>query len=244
MINWSSFSAGFATGLAGGSLLRKLLQSVTRAIQGFYRAILDDTRKAFNDRVTKGEFSIRRQIESDAKEFKNQRTLKAWFTEYAKKHSYRGLLVQGHLYYIDFYDPLLKDKLEFYDQKPLVLSFGIYLADTGNLVQTGINLHMLPHDIRIAFVSDVFELFRAQFKGVMYSDKPRKLNEFTWETLKRFIDKYHIDFAVRSYIPERMHNVVMIDYQDWGKALALSGFYIGTNERELVKRYRDFIRNK
>jgi hypothetical protein len=134
--------------------------------------------------------------------------------------------------------------LAFYDEKPLVLAFSVSLAGTGNMIQRGINLHMLPKKVREAFIVDIFELFRKQYGGTMYSNKPRKINEFDWQTLQVFVDKYHIDFAVRSYIPERQYGVVYIDYQDWGKAMALAGAYIGTTEVQLNRMYRQFISQK
>lgn len=244
-MKWAKFGAGIVAGIAGVAFIRKLVGGITNAIQGAYRVVLDATRSLFNDDVRSGKFSMPQQIIEDHKTYKNNsRKLQEWFSKYRDTHSYRGILLQGHLFYMQNYDPLLKDKLEFYDTTPLVLSFGVYLAETGNLVQYGINLHMLPREIRERFLVDVFELFKMQYNGEMYTDKPRKINEFSWQTLQVFVDKYQIDFAVRSYIFERMTGVVLFDYQDWGKALALAGNYIGTNETVLRRMYLQHIRNK
>lgn len=244
-MNWTSFGSGFAAGLVGGKLLKTIFNGITNAVQGVYRTIVDATRSLFNDSVRDGTFSMPTKIKEDVDEYKgNSKKLRDWFLKYAKTHRYRGIMIQGHLFYMHNYDPLNKHKLPFYDAKPLVLCFGVYLAGTGNLVQYGINLHMLPQQIRVKFLVDVFELFKQKYKGEMYSNKPRKINEFSWETLQTFVNKYHIDFAVRSYIVERMTDVIVFDYPDWGKAVALSGAYIGANERELIRMYKEFIVTK
>jgi hypothetical protein len=77
----------------------------------------------------------------------------------------------------------------------------------------------------------------------MYSEEARAINEFNWEVLKSFVDKYHIEFAVRSYIPGRRKNTVYFDYADWPKAILIpSKGYVGTDERALERLYRMHLR--
>lgn len=241
-MNWLDFGAGFSLGLLGKSLLKKLFGSLGSAVKGVYKTMIDATKTTFNRSLAEGKFDMHTVLQADFKKYSNKVTLTTWLRSYVKKHSYRGIMVQGHLYYFVYDDPLTKDKLEFYDTSPVVLSFGLYLANTGNLVEYAVNLHYLPQEVREAFMTDIFNLFKKQYKGEMYTSKPRSINEFTWQQLQTFVDKYGIDFAVRSYIPERRKATMVFDYEDWGKACCIqSKQFIGITDRDLKKLYKQHL---
>lgn len=241
-MNWANFGAGFLAGLSGKTLLDKLFSLAGRALKGIFKTIIDATKRQFNEDVKSGKFDMRQTIDKDTKTYSRPEELKRWLKGYAKKHAYKGLLIQGHMYYFDYDDPLTKDKLEFYDTSPLILSFGIYYAKTGNIVEYGINLHMLPKNVREAFMIDIFNTYKSLYKSEMYSDKPRSINELDWQSLQKFVDKYGIDFAVRSYIPERRARTIIIDYQDWGKGLCLpSKAFVGITDAQLMKLYKQHL---
>lgn len=243
-MNWTSFGAGVAVGAFGVGLIKKLFNAITGAFQGFFKFMMSETRQRFNEDVFKGSFSMERQMQDDFKAFSNPNEARRWLLLNLKKMRYNGILLQGRLFLFQYDEPLTKDQLEYYDTEPLVLSFGLYLAKTGNLVEYGINIHYLPIKIRQAFMTDIFELFRKQYKDEMYSDTPRPVNQFNWEVLRTFVDKYGIDFAVRSYIPERRKNAVLFEYADWGKACMIpSKGFIGTDDRAITRQYKQHLRN-
>lgn len=244
-MDFKSFGAGFLAGMFGKKLIGNMLNKLSGAVTGVWKVIVDATRRAFNESIKAGTFDMKQRLNEDAAEYKNPIKLKAWLKSYIANHRYRGILIQGQLYYFTYDDPLTKDRLEFYDTTPLVLSFGTYLAKTGNMVEYGINLHMLPLDIRKAFLVDIFETYKNLYKGEMYSSKPRSINELNWESLQVFVDKYGIDFAVRSYITDRRKLTVIFDYEDWGKAVMLpSSQFVGITDRELMRRYKLYIATK
>jgi hypothetical protein len=220
----------------------KKFSELGQQVAGVYKVIVDATRSKFNELLKLGGFDVGKQIDGDAQRYSNPITQRLWINRYAKKHLYHGMLIQGQLYYFTYDDPLTKDKLAFYDTTPLVLSFGLNLAGTGNFVEYGINLHMLPMQVRKAFLIDIFNMFAKQYKDQMYSTEKRSINEFSWETLQSFVNKYSISFAVRSYIPERRKNTVMFDYADWGKAISLpSAKFVGITDAQLMKLYKQHV---
>lgn len=217
--NFVSAGAGFLLGLAGGTLVNRLLSKLGRGIKGFFKAIVDATREEFNRQVQSGEFDFKQNFDDTYKEYGNKTDkIRKWLQKYLPDHRYNGILLQGQLYLFRYEDPKYKEELEYYDPSPLVLAFGTYMAETGNLVEYGVNLHFLPLKIRKEFMNDIFTLFKNQYKDEMYSDKPRAVNEFTWETLQPYVDKYHIDFAVRSYITTLRTQTITFDYKDWPMA--------------------------
>jgi hypothetical protein len=244
-MNWLDFGAGFLVGWSGRSLISKLLSLASvfgRQVKGVYKVILDATKRAFNSDVQRRDFNFKDMIQEDAKKYKNPVTLRTWLKKYMLEQKYRGLLIQGHVFAFAYEDPLTKDKLEYYDTTPLVLSFGIYFANTGNMIEYGINLHYLPRDVRVEFLTDIFNEFKRRYKGQMYSDKPRAINELTWQELKKYITKYGIDFAVRSYIPERRRHTIIVRYEDWGKIINMpSSKFVGTNDRQIERFYKQHL---
>lgn len=220
----------------------KTLSELGQQVAGVYKVLIDATRSKFNELLKLGGFDIGKSIDGDAARYSNPITQKLWIRRYMQKHSYHGMLIQGQLYYFTYDDPLTKDRLAFYDTTPLVLSFGLNLAGTGNFVEYAINLHMLPMQIRKALLIDIFNLFSKQYKGQMYSTEKRSINEFSWETLQQFVDKYAISFAVRSYIPERRKQTIMFDYEDWGKAVSLpSARFVGITDEQLMRLYKQHV---
>jgi hypothetical protein len=214
--SWASAGAGFLLGLFGGNLVNKLLSKLGQGIKGFYRAIVDETRKEFNEQVQSGKFDFDKNYEEIRKDYEDKpQKIKQWLIKYMPSHMYGGLMLQGQLYLFNYDDPKYKEQLEYYDPSPLVLAFGTYMAETGNLVEYGVNLHFLPLKVRKAFMKDIFDLFRNEYKDEMYSNKPRAINAFTWETLQPYVEKYSINFAVRSYITTLRTNTITFDYKDW-----------------------------
>lgn len=243
-MDWKSLGSGILAGGYGRQLFTDLFKNIGGKLTGLYKTIVDATRKAFNAEVNKTDFDFKQRIISDAREMSNVIKLKKWYSEYAKNHRYQGILIQGWLTYFHYDTPLTGPNLLFWDKRPLVLSFGVYLAQTGNLVEYGINLHYLPRSVREAFLADIFDMFKAKYKGQMFSQEARPINEFDWKFLQTFVQKYGLEFAVHSYIPQLRKQTVVFDYQDWGKALALSSAFVGVSDQELMKNYKQHLLNR
>lgn len=243
-MDWKSFGAGIKAGGFGRKLFTDLFKAIGGKLTGVYQTIVDATRKAFNAEATKDDFDFRQTIVSDARAMSDITKLRNWYKDYASKHRYRGMLIQGWLTYFQYDTPLTEQMLGYWDKRPLVLSFGVYLAKTGNLIEYGVNLHYLPRAVREAFLADIFDLFRNKYQGEMFSTDARPINEFDWKFLQTFVQKYGLDFAVHSYIPHLRKNTVVFDYQDWGKALALSSAFVGISDHELMKQYKQHLVNR
>lgn len=241
MIDWKSFGSGVAVGLVGGALLSKLFGSIGRGIKGFWKLIMNATRREFNDLVRGGQYDFKEDFDQTMKDFDTSEKVGRWLRTYAPDHLYAGLQLQGQLYMFDYDDPLGAEQgtLDAWDTSPLVLNFGLVLANTGNIVEYGINLHWLPKEVRKEFMSDIFNLFKEKYDGEMYSNKPRAINAFGWEQLQEYIEKYGIDFATKAYIPQRRTHTIMFEYQDWAKATLIpSKGFAGISEKQVELNYQ------
>jgi hypothetical protein len=139
--------------------------------------------------------------------------------------SKQKLFLPGRIYTFQ-YNPLYKDKLDYYDKRPIIFVHGVMTSKTGNQILVGINLNFLPEKVRVT----VLEYFYQQFKGdYKKSDEVvgkiaiiQKAIQFlkNWLlTLKVFNDQAKVgyQFAFRNYIisSQRMKGLTMIENTDW-----------------------------
>ncbi len=125
----------------------------------------------------------------------------------------KGILDNGKMYSFEYFTP---DEI-FYDTFPLVLGLG----KSDNDHQLGLNLHYIPYDARLPFLSDVFRSFKSTISSAINKSpgnpntQPR-LSEFTYDNLKKSLGrKYNITYAIRQYRLDRIRKPRMLGYEDW-----------------------------
>ena len=129
--------------------------------------------------------------------------------------SAKGILERGKMYSFAYYTT----EEAFYDRLPIVLGLGKSINDH----QLAINLHYIPYEARVPFVTDVVKSFQNVIDSNLDTmiGKPNMqstLSEFTYENIKASLGrKYNLTYAVR------MRNPVVLGYEDW---------YIGTVNNE------------
>jgi hypothetical protein len=127
--------------------------------------------------------------------------------------SAKGILDRGKMYSFAYYTT----EEAFYDRMPIVLGLGKSINDH----QLAINLHYIPYEARVPFVTDVVKSFQNVIDSNLDTmiGKPNMqstLNEFTYENIKASLGrKYNLTYAVRQYRLDRMRNPVVIGYEDW-----------------------------
>ena len=125
-----------------------------------------------------------------------------------------GVLNPGQMYCFNYYT---KDEL-FYDTKPLVIGLGE--SDNGH--QLGINLHYMPYEARIPFLTELTVSLKTQIasltkgKALGNPDAQAPITAFRWEFVKRaFGKKYNLTYCTRQYIIKKMKNPYVLGYEDW-----------------------------
>jgi len=125
----------------------------------------------------------------------------------------KGELENGKMYSFEYFTP---DET-FYDTYPIVLGLGKSIDNH----QLGLNLHYIPYEARIPFLSDVFRSFQnIILKQINRSPgnpiQQSRLSEFTYDNLKKSLGrKYNITYAVRQYRIDRIRKPRMLGYEDW-----------------------------
>lgn len=124
---------------------------------------------------------------------------------------------QGKLYTYA-YDPLTKEKMEYWDQFPLIIFMGLEYGETTKRVYfRGINLHYLPPPERVRFMTDLLAN-HATTSNLM---KNTRLN-VNWEDFKNhplsgdIVKNYlpgHIRSPIREIEPSEWLNIIKLPLQ-------------------------------
>ena len=151
-----------------------------------------------------------------------------------------GVLNPGQMYCFNYYT---KDEI-FYDTKPLVLGLGE--SDNGH--QLGINLHYMPYEARIPFLTELTSSLASQIKGLTKGyalgnpENQSPITNFRWEFVKRaFGKKYNLTYCTRQYIIKKMKNPYVLGYEDWyvGAVNNESDFYGGNINQAQALYYKN-----
>jgi len=122
----------------------------------------------------------------------------------------RGLLEAGKMYSFNYYTT----EESFYDTNPIVIGLGE--SDDGH--QLGINLHYMPYEARIPFLTQLTSTLKTQIQNKVAADpaKEAPIPTFQWKFLKRALGKkYNLSYCVRQYKIDRMKDPYVIGYNNW-----------------------------
>lgn len=125
----------------------------------------------------------------------------------------KGVLDNGKMYSFEYFTP---DEL-FYDTYPIVLGLGKSVDNH----QLGINLHYIPYDARIPFLTDVVRSFQSVISKQVNiaTGNPKAqggLREFTYDNLKSSLGrKYNLKYAIRQYRLDRIKKPRVLGYEEW-----------------------------
>jgi len=124
------------------------------------------------------------------------------------------------------YNPKLKDTLDYYDKKPLVLSLGI-IQRKKMKYEIGINLNFIPEPYKWFILDKIQQTYSGFF---LRQQDGRSSNNayrqpqimYRYRAIKALLTQYGFEFAIRVYIPSRKAKVYCINYNNWINAAFLS----------------------
>jgi hypothetical protein len=122
----------------------------------------------------------------------------------------KGLLEAGKMYSFKYYTT----EEHFYDTNPIVIGLGE--SDDGH--QLGINLHYMPYESRIPFLTQLTSTLKSQIQNKVASNPANEapIPMFQWKFLKRALGKkYNLSYCVRQYKIDRMKDPYVIGYNNW-----------------------------
>ena len=195
--------------------------------QKWGKNVLSEAQRLFNRLVKSGNYDLRAEIDKNVwnKAENGGYLAKEWFVKQIavnkQYHIQRQYMEPGRLYIFRYMHPKYENILDFYDTQPLVLALPRYISNEGNVVEQGINLHLLPQGARIDLLCAIFDLFRNEYAGEMYRAKQAPIRSMTWQRMKKLVHQYGGEFAFRAYVPELKTGTIQFPYETFPKAIFL-----------------------
>lgn len=149
----------------------------------------------------------------------------------------------GKIYVFEYKTPKGIDRLEWWDQNPVVLSLDPY---NGNDV--GINLNLLPISVKEDLLDFVYNRMQGQIKNQIKGSKSGDAIRqgqigLSYGGAKSFLNRYGFDFAIRQYIPNLKRNQAAVAYENWADIalcdfIDLNGSTVGKIRYQFRKHFR------
>lgn len=149
-------------------------------------------------------------------------------------------VVPGQMILFEYFNPITKDDLEYYDASPCTLFFNVFKSQKGKRV-LGFNLHYFPAKIRYNIMDAVFKIYNPQYTKYFKSGLTKDLDGFDYEYLVEFLKKYGLEWCVRMYDPRLMANIRVIPPDKWSTAALTEGWFKKKSKRQILKFWRDWF---
>jgi len=199
--------------------------------------------------------SVRDKTRNAASALSASKNYVEWYNESLNDRLNKGVeklgptdKLQGGKMYRFTYTPITKD-IEWYDYNPLIISLGQTKFPNGP-VEAALNLNLLPYDIKIAFMDELYYRFdsiiESQIDGRRASEAKNQFPlNITWDSILPLVDKYYLGVAFRNYNRKNMVAASCISYEYWDNMLMIEtykfkNFSIGSVE----KKYKEYIINR
>lgn len=218
--------------------------------QRWGRNVLTAAQRLFNRLVKSGSWDLRTEIDKNPwkQDPHGGAKAKEWFNKEVIRHSEwfvkRSYMEPGRLYVFRYLHPKYESILDFYDTQPLILALPYYISNEGNVIEQGINLHLLPFGARVDLLCNIVELFKQEYKGELYRDKQKPI-QISWQKIKAITMKYGGEFAFRSYRPELKSGTVQFPYELFSKAIYLPSIkYEKMSANQILSMYLNYLKKQ
>ena len=127
--------------------------------------------------------------------------------------------------YVFKYDPVYKERYDYYDNYPIVFALGKVKGVEG-FNNLGINISWYPPKARKYIIETIQKMYKSQYDAAKLKSpnkaKDQKSIEIDLYAMKTVLDQFGFSFAVRQYIPSKMKSPkVCISYEHFDKAIRL-----------------------
>lgn len=131
----------------------------------------------------------------------------------------------GALIMFRYDQPKTEEELEYYDAMPCTIFFNVIKTKQGETRVLGFNAHYYPPRVRFQVMDRVMEIFKEIYKKSWSEPTKREIGHFDYDLLVYLLQKAHLEFGVRMYIPELMKEIRPIPPAAWSKAVLTEGHF-------------------
>jgi hypothetical protein len=181
-----------------------------------------------------------------------------WFQEGIKSKKVteaqltRSRFEPGKIYVFE-YSPKYEKQLPWFDEHPVVLAIE---QDGKN--DFGVNLNLLPVPFKERFLDELFTKMNIKVEkkesdlisDLLGIETPSGINaltekplKITYQGMKKYLEKFGYDFALRQYIPSRKKGQAVVSYSKWPE-IAICDFmeFNGTNVMKVRLMFNDYLK--
>ena len=159
------------------------------------------------------------------------------------KSSNTSKIFPGQLVMFKYFEPKTKEDLKYYDATPVNNFFGIHNTEQGKRV-IGFNIHYYPPRMRYQVMERIFEIYKPFYLKTFNEPLKSELSHFDYKWLIEQLERAHLDFGVRQYIPSLCASVTPIPPEAWAKAVFTEGHFKKETREQIMKYWRDLAQKQ
>lgn len=166
--------------------------------------------------------------------------VRKWVNENIKADGHGGIM-PGQLIMFNYFEPATKEELEYYDQRPTTIFFNEFRTKEGEPRVLGFNLHYYPPKMRYQVADRIFSIFKPIYEKSWNEPLSKGMTYMQYKMLLEQLQNQGLDFGVREYIPNLMHDIRPIPPKDWSKAVFTEGKFRKRTREQILKYWRDWV---
>lgn len=166
--------------------------------------------------------------------------VRKWVDENYKPMS-KGVIMPGQLIMFNYFEPATKEELEYYDAMPCTIFFNEFKTKDGEPRVLGFNLHYYPPKMRYQVADRIFSIFKPIYEKSWNSPLKSGMSYMQYKMLIEQLEKQGLDFGVREYIPNLMHDIRPIAPKDWSKAVFTEGRFKKRTREQILNYWRIWV---
>lgn len=166
--------------------------------------------------------------------------VRRWVDENIKQLG-KGSIMPGQLIMFNYFEPATKEELEYYDAMPCTIFFNEFKTKEGQNRVLGFNLHYYPPRMRFTVADRIFSIFKPIYEKSW--DQPLKtgMTYMQYKMILEQLKKQGLEFGVREYIPNLMHDIRPISPSDWQKAVFTEGRFKKRTREQIMNYWRRWV---
>lgn len=150
-----------------------------------------------------------------------------------------NVVLPGQLVMFNYFNPITKEDLEYYDAMPVTIFFGVHKTEKGKRI-IGFNIHYYPPRIRYEVMNRIFEIYKPFYMKSFNNPIKSEMDHFEYQWLMKQLEKAKLDFGVRQYDPSLCGKIIPLPTEAWAKAVFTEGHF----KKETREKIMQYWKNK
>lgn len=166
--------------------------------------------------------------------------VRKWVNENIKPAS-KGKILPGQMIMFNYFQPMTKEELEYFDSQPLCLFFNTFRTQEGELRVLAFNLHYYPPKMRYIVADRIFSIFKPLYEKSWNSPLNSGMSYMQYKMLVEQLQDQGLEFGVREYNPQLMRAIRPIPPKDWSKAVFTEGKFKKRTREQILNYWRTWM---